>query len=67
MPRIFAKPVLWLQDKIPGYYLVMCRGYNEDDANVTELVWKDDKDLDFLSMQDYPEFQIWIYRHRFGG
>ena len=38
----------------------MCRGYNEDDANFTELVWQDDKDLDFGDRQSYPEFQIWI-------
>lgn len=67
IPRIFAKWLLWLEDQIPGYYLVMCRGYNEDEVNFTELVWEDDKDLDFLNTQDYPEFQIWIYHLRFGG
>lgn len=45
----------------------MCRGYSGDDVNFTELVWQDDKDLDFLSIQNYPEFQIWMCHHRFGG
>ena len=39
--------------------LVMCRGYNEDDKNLTELVWEDDKHLNFYDKEDYPEFQLW--------
>jgi len=38
---------------------VMCRGYNEDWKNFTELVWKDDKDLDFYDKETYPQFQLW--------
>lgn len=41
--------------------LVMCRGYSEDDKNFTELVWEDDKHLDFYDKEDYPEFQLWIF------
>lgn len=59
VPAFLVRSALWIQQFTDGY-LVMCRGYNEDDANFTELVWEDDKDLDFLSAQDYPEFQIWI-------
>jgi len=40
--------------------LIMCKGYNEDYKNFTELVWKDDKDLDFHDRKTYPEFQLWI-------
>jgi len=40
--------------------VVMCRGYNEDDENFTELVWEDDKDLDFYNREDYPEFRLWF-------
>lgn len=40
--------------------LVMCRGYSEDYKNFTELVWKDDKNLDFYDRETYPEFQIWL-------
>ena len=40
--------------------LVMCKGYNEDYDNFTELVWKDDKDLDFYDRDTYPRFQLWI-------
>jgi len=39
--------------------LVMCRGYSEDLENFTELVWKDDKNLDFYDRETYPEFQLW--------
>jgi len=40
-------------------FKLMCRGYNEDMINFTELVWGDDKNLDFLDNQTYPEFQLW--------
>ena len=40
--------------------LVVCKGYNEDYDNFTELVWEDDKDLDFSDKETYPEFQLWI-------
>lgn len=40
--------------------LVVCKGYNEDAENFTELVWEDDKYLDFLDKASYPEFQLWI-------
>lgn len=40
--------------------LVMCKGYSEDDKNFTELVWADDKHLDFLDKESYPEFQLWF-------
>ena len=39
---------------------VMCRGYNDDDENFTELVWEDDKHLCFKDRISYPEFQLWI-------
>lgn len=40
-------------------FKVMCRGYNEDLENFTELVWQDDKDLDFFDQEAYPQFQLW--------
>ncbi|HEX9722198.1 MAG TPA: hypothetical protein VGA53_02945 [Candidatus Paceibacterota bacterium] len=40
--------------------LVMCRGYNEDYQNLTELVWQDDKNLDFSDRKSYPQFQLWF-------
>ena len=39
--------------------LVMCKGYSEDYENFTELVWGDDKNLDFYDRETYPEFQLW--------
>lgn len=38
---------------------VMCRGYGEDYTNFTELVWEDDKHLDFIDNEAYPQFQLW--------
>lgn len=38
---------------------VMCRGYSEDLQNFTELVWEDDKYLDFDDKKIYPQFQLW--------
>jgi hypothetical protein len=40
--------------------LVVCRGYCEDYDNFTELVWQDDKYLDFYDKNTYPQFQLWI-------
>ena len=40
--------------------LVMCKGYSEDYDNFTELVWKDDNDLEFYDKETYPQFQLWI-------
>ncbi len=40
--------------------VVMCRGYNEDTEQFTELVWPDDADLDFEDQASYPEFQLWV-------
>ncbi len=40
--------------------LVMCRGYNEDTEQFTELVWTDDADLDSEDQAAYPEFQLWV-------
>ena len=53
----WAKIILRLNfvDKL----LVMCKGYNEDYDNFTELVWEDDKNLDFYDRESYSEFQLW--------
>lgn len=39
---------------------VMCKGYSEDYENYTELVWQDDKYLDFYNKNSYPMFQLWL-------
>jgi hypothetical protein len=38
---------------------VMCKGYSEDYKNFIELVWEDDKYLDFYDKEIYSEFQLW--------
>jgi hypothetical protein len=53
-----AKFVLRLNTS--GGIIVVCKGYNEDYENFTELVWQDDKDLNFTDRETYPEFQLWI-------
>lgn len=53
-----AKFILWLDPF--RRLLVMCKGYGEDYENFTELVWKDDKDLDFFDRETYPQFQLWF-------
>ena len=40
--------------------IVVCKGYNEDYDNYTELVWEDDKDLDFYNNETYIQFQLWF-------
>lgn len=40
--------------------LVVCRGYGEDYENFTEIIWDDDRDLDFYDQESYPEFQLWV-------
>ncbi len=56
-----AKIVLkFLPYGISHRVLIMCRGYGEDDFNFTEIIWEDDKDLEFYDRNNYPEFQLWI-------
>lgn len=38
---------------------VMCLGYGEDFEQFTELVWEDDKYLNFYDRESYPKFQLW--------
>ena len=38
---------------------IMCLGYDEDYELFTELVWEDDKNLDFCDRDTYPKFQLW--------
>ena len=40
-------------------FIVVWRGYSEDLENFTELVWEDDKNLNFYDREIYPEFQLW--------
>lgn len=40
--------------------LVVCKGYDEDYKNFTELVWQDDRNLDFYDKESYPESQLWF-------
>lgn len=54
----FAKLILRLNHS--NRLLVVCRGYSDDDENFTELVWEDDKNLEFYDRETYPEFQLWI-------
>jgi hypothetical protein len=72
MPLLFARGQITVSPDVAKFVLqhntsdklfVMCRGYNEDDDNLTELVWEDDKDLDFHNEIDYPEFQLWWNPH----
>lgn len=58
LTRQQARAVL-LNNEDPGV-LVMCRGYDGDDDNFTELVREDDWDLDFEDDVSYLEFELWI-------
>ncbi|OGZ35605.1 MAG: hypothetical protein A3A94_02185 [Candidatus Portnoybacteria bacterium RIFCSPLOWO2_01_FULL_43_11] len=54
----FAKLILRLNPFRRAF--VMCKGYSDDYENFTELVWEDDKDLDFYDRETYPKFQLWL-------
>jgi hypothetical protein len=53
----FAKFILYFNPFVR--LKVMCRGYSEDLENFTELVWQDDKYLEFDDQETYPQFQLW--------
>lgn len=40
--------------------IVVCKGYDGDDENFTELVWPDDKYMDFYDREWYPKFELWM-------
>ncbi len=57
--RRIAKPILYLSKFFnDNYFILVCKGYNEDGVNYTGLYWNDDKELDF-SDESYSDFQIW--------
>jgi hypothetical protein len=56
-----AKIILkFIPYRLSNKLMIVCRGYNEDFKNFTELVWEDDKYLDFFDRRAYPQFQMWI-------
>lgn len=57
--RRIARSVLWLRTE--PIARVMCRGYNQEFNEFTELIWKDDSDLEFWDKNSYPEFQLWMF------
>lgn len=58
IPSLAAKLVLRFNPT--ARIMVMCRGYSEDYKNFTELVWDDDRYLDFFDRISYPQFQLWL-------
>lgn len=57
--RRIVKTILFLSKFFnDNYFIVVCKGYGEDDENYTGLYWNEDKDLDF-SEEIYSDFQIW--------
>jgi len=58
LPPFLAQIIL--QSNPFSRLVVVCRGYNEDFENFTELVWGDDKYLDFYDHESYPQFQLWL-------
>ncbi len=62
MPPFLAKLFLrTIPYKLSHRIMVVCKGYSEDYKNFTELVWPDDKYLDFYDKETYPEFQLWVH------
>ena len=56
----WAKVILKIiSHRLSHRILVMCKGYSEDYKNFTELIWEDDKNLDFYDKETYPQFQLW--------
>ena len=61
--KLFVKYLLFLSNYIniikPNILLVVCKGYNDDHNNYTELVWRDDRDS--WMYNDYYDFKLWIF------
>jgi hypothetical protein len=54
-----VKPLLFLSKLFnDNYFIIVCKGYNEDYENYTGLYWSEDKDLD-ISDEQYSNFKIW--------
>lgn len=58
LPPFLTKLILRLNPSTR--FRIMCLGYNEDYEQYTELVWEDDKYLDFYDQESYPKFQLWF-------
>ena len=60
IPRFFGKILLWISQFFnDNKFLLVCKGYNEDNDYFTGLYWRDDKDLDFFD-KSYGNFQLWL-------
>ena len=58
--RYLAKPLLWLSQFFnDNYFVVVCKGYDEDDEYYTGLYWPDDRYID-SSDEQYSDFQLWF-------
>jgi len=61
IPRAFAVVVLWLSQFFDDRRLVLvCRGYDGDDADYTGLYWEEDKSSDLSADDAYSNFRLWI-------
>jgi len=55
-----VKPFLFITKFLnDNYFIVVCKGYNEDYENFTGLYWNEDKDMDY-SDEIYSDYQIWF-------
>jgi len=57
---LFAKIILRLNPF--RKLIVVCKGYDGDDENYTELVWEDDQYIDFYEKELYFDFELWSLR-----
>lgn len=55
-----VKPLLYLSQFFnDNFFLLVCKGYDEDYDVYTGLYWVDDKDLDIYD-NSYSDFQLWV-------
>ena len=55
-----VKGILYLTKIFPeNKVLIMCKGYGDDHEFYTQLSWNEDSDLDFVTDNQYYDFELW--------
>lgn len=56
-----VKFFLYVSQFLPeNKFLVVCKGYGEDNELFTQLNWQEDSELDFVNDIQYSNYQLWV-------
>ena len=55
--KFLVKPTIWLSQFLDeNYFVLVCKGYDDDWENFTGIYWQDDKENCLV----YKDYKIWV-------